>query len=110
MTLAERIKKKTVLERQVEVEGEAFLVRGLSRLDRSRQFAASTKAKSGTLDIAKLEANLLAVCVLDPETRQPVFATAAEWDSVASHITAPLVEAVKKVCGLDNEDLPSPNA
>lgn len=110
MSLRERLKAKRVAEEQVEVDGERFLVIGMSRLARhdiySRIHAAAQK-EGGKLDNYEVEGRLLSVAVRDAETGEPIFADDEwkEWDSVPATITGPLVAAVMRANGFDNEDV-----
>lgn len=106
MSLRDRLKEKSTLTELVEVGGESFELRGMTKRARGALFAKSRR-KDGSVDGDKLEALLLSACVCDPESHQPVYgeAEAREWDSVSSHITGPLMTGVMRVCGMDKTDL-----
>jgi len=106
MSLRDRLKEKATLSEVVELGGESFELRGMTKRARGQLFAKARR-KDGSVDGDKLEALLLSACVCDPETHQPIFAESEsrEWDSVSSHITGPLMTGVMRVCGMDKTDL-----
>lgn len=101
MSLSERLKIKSVKTITVTVDGDTYVVTGMSKLHRGRQFAKARK-KDGSVDSGKLESLLLAECVAAEDGSK---ATAEEWDFAPAHITSPLVAAVMEVCGLDKQDV-----
>lgn len=109
MSLMQKLQEKKVLVETVEIDGDKFEVRGLSKLARSKVFAEA-RSKSGKVNSDKLESLLLCACVLDAATGEAICEPAKwqEWESIPSHVTAPLVAAVMKVCGLDRQDLGDP--
>jgi hypothetical protein len=86
------------------VGGERFLLKGLQRIARSQIFA-DAKSKSGELDTRKAEGLLLANCVRDPDTSEPVIPNWQEWDEIPAAVTGPLISQLMKLNGMDNEDL-----
>jgi hypothetical protein len=101
MSLKHKIKSAKPRETTVVIDGDAFLVRGVGRIQKNELVAKSQN--KGSLNNANLEANLLAACVLDPVTFEQVMADPADWD-VPSHIAGPLVRACIEVCGFDDDE------
>lgn len=101
MSLRDKLKAYKPRETTVEIDGDAFLVRGLGRI-RKNELVDKCSAK-GKLDNEKLESMLLAECVCDPATGELVMSDPADWD-VPSHVSGPLVKAVLEVCGFDNDE------
>jgi preprotein translocase subunit SecD len=101
MSLSERLRKKQIKVERVTVDGDAYVVTGKSKLDRSKIYAKARR-KDGTVDTDKLETELLVECVTDEEG---TVATAEDWNTTPSHVTGPLVTAVIGVCGMDRDDL-----
>lgn len=101
MTLSERLKLKQCKNESVTVDGDVYVVRGMSKRERGKLFAQARK-KDGTINTDLLEAILLEYCVSDDTGSK---ATRMEWDVVPSHITGPLVAKIMEVCGLDKDDL-----
>lgn len=112
MSLKERLFTKAVLpEEIVEVEGEKFLIVGLSARARNDWIAAGQKPGvdlSEKLDgetLAQLEAELVILCTHDPATRELVFERAdrdriTELPGVA---VAQLAEPARRLSGLDRQ-------
>lgn len=101
MSLLEKLKAHKPKEKTVTVEGDDYLVVGLGRV-RKNALLNDSQLK-GKLDGATLESNLLAACVCDPSTREPLMPLPGEWD-IPSHIAAPLVAACIEVLGLDSDE------
>lgn len=101
MSLRDKLKSRKPKECTVTIEGDVFLVRGPGRVAKNQLLAKSEK--KGKVDTELLEANLLATCVLDPQTCEPVMPEPADWD-IAADVAAPLVKACIEVCGLDRDD------
>ena len=101
MSLRDKLKAAKPLEKTVEIDGDIFLVRGLSRI-RKNELASKCTVK-GTLDNEKLEACLLAECVCDPATGELVMSEPTDWD-VPAHIAGPLVKACIECCGFDRDE------
>ena len=103
MSLKERLLSKLPKSETVSVDGESFLVRGLTHLSRAKCFSDG-RDKKGDMPAGRVELNFLSECVCDPETQQTVM-NWSEWSSVPSHITGPLVSKVRELNGLDSEDI-----
>lgn len=103
--LAERIRARQCSNDPVTVDGETFLIAGLSRRERSEIQAKCRDRRKGVLDPQRLEDALLVRCVLDPTSGKSVFATPAEWAEVPAEITGPLMSAIMKKNGFDEADL-----
>jgi hypothetical protein len=101
MSLRDKLKQRKAKEVSVIIDGDVFLVRGPGRVAKNKLLAKSQT--KGELDPEQLEANLLAVCVLDPTTQEPVMPDPADWD-IAADVAAPLVKACIEVCGLDADE------
>jgi hypothetical protein len=107
MSLLAKLKEKQVRTETIEVDGDKFELRGLSKLERSKVFASARNSKSGKMDNDKLESLLLSACVFEPGGGA-VTSDWKEWSGLPSHITGPLVAGVMRVCGLDQQDLGDP--
>lgn len=101
MGLRERLLQKPFKEVVVDVDGDQFLVRSIMRVAKNEIVSACTD-KNGKMDNARFEGEILAACVLDPETKKPVL-SAVEWD-LPSYITGPLVDAACDVCGFSDRE------
>lgn len=101
MTLAEQLKKRSVLSSKIRVDGLDFIVTGKSKADRAKLMADNRK-KDGKLDGDKFDSAALTACVSmsDGSTL-----SASEWDGVPAHITGALMAEVMRVCGFDNDDV-----
>ena len=99
--MRDKIKSAKPRETIVVIDGDSFLVCGVGRIQKN-ELVARSQVK-GALNNASLEANLLAACVLDPATFEPVMSDPADWD-VPSHIAGPLVRACIEVCGFDDDE------
>jgi hypothetical protein len=104
MSLRERTQAKKRKSIVVTVDGDDYLVIGLSHLDRAKCFNEG-RDKRGDMPAGRIELNLLGDCVCDPETQQPLMDW-TEWKDVSSHITAPLISVIRECNGIDEEDLP----
>lgn len=104
-SLADRLKKKSVKQEWVTVEGDKYQVQGLTKRARGECFAKSRSKKDGRLDNERLESMLLAECVCDEAGEK---APGSVWEDVPSHITGRLMSVVMRVCGLDADDLSDP--
>ena len=102
MSLAERLRKKAVLVESITVDGDKYLVTGKSKRERSALMAKCRSKKTGITDFDRLEVMLLESCVSDEEGNK---ASASEWDAAPAHITGPLIDKIRRVCGMDREDL-----
>ena len=106
MSLKDRVLQRKPLSEPVTIAGESFLIVGKTRRERGAIFARCRK-KDGSVDGDRLEAMLLAECVHDPETGQPIFSVAEyrAWDDVDSGLTGPLLAEVMRVLGMDKQDI-----
>lgn len=102
MSLSDRLKEKQCRVATVTVDGLQFKVTGKTKRERGALFAQA-RDKNGNLNSNKLESLLLEACVCDASDGSKC--KADEWDTVPSHITAPLVAEIMRVCGLDKEDI-----
>lgn len=100
--LREKLKLKKCPSRRVTVEGETFVVTGLS-LAAVGRLTASCRNSVGKLNGERLDAVLLAACVSDPDDGSTM--TAEEWPEIPRAITGPLMSVVMKLCGLDKDDV-----
>jgi len=102
MSLKERIKQAKPREKQLVIDGDTVVVRGLSRIRKNELVNRCQKA--GKLDNDKLEAALLSECVVDPADNSLLMPEPSDWDSVPSHIAGPLIKACIEVCGFDDDE------
>ena len=102
MSLWDELKAIPVKERTVNVAGKELLVREPMQIEKHEMMERSQTA--GKLDNAKLEGEVLATCVYDPQTREKLQPKASEWN-LPSHIVGPLVAACIDVCGFDNTEV-----
>lgn len=96
MSLKEKLlaaKPRTV---RVTVDDMEFVVQSIGRVAKSELVLRCT-GSDGKLNNARFEGEILAACVLDPETMQPVLSS-DQWD-VPAYVSGPLVEAACDVCG-----------
>lgn len=113
MSLKERLFTKAVLpEEIVEVEGEKFLIVGLSARARNDWIAAGQKPGvdlSKKLDgetLALMEAELVIQCVHDPETRKSVFEK-GDRDRITElpgMLVSQFANPARRLSGLDRKD------
>lgn len=80
-TARERLLSKAVCpEETVMVEGEPVLIRGLSAKARNEFYASMPKKDDGQRmsgeEISHMEAEIVILCALDPQTKQPMFSRA----------------------------------
>lgn len=101
MSLKAKIKSAKPREKQVVVDGDTVLVRGLTRVRKNELVNKCQKA--GKMDSDKLEAALLSECVFDPSDNTLLMSDPNDWD-VPSHIAGPLVKACIEVCGFDDDE------
>lgn len=102
MSLRDKLKAKTVKTKTVTIDGDEYLVKGLSRVAKNELVNNSMDGKK--MNNARFEASLLAACVCDPSTGEPVMPDAKDWD-IPSHIAGPLVAEVMKVCGFGDDEV-----
>ena len=104
--MKEKLLAKQRPQRRLTIDGDEYLVVGLTRVERA-DVMAQTRGDDGKIDSQELERLLLSRCVHDPENGQALlFADVerASWDRVPAIIVAPLVAAVIELNGLDNQD------
>lgn len=101
MSLLERLKAKTVLSREIVVDGDTYLVDGLNLAEKAKVYA-DARQKDGSLDSQLVDGGFLSKCVKDPESKKRV-APISTWITVPGHITGPLLEVVAELCGLTTE-------
>ena len=106
MSLRERLEKKKLRETVLTIDGDAFLVKELSKSQRADMLAACRDA-NGKADPNKIENAFLCVCVCDPDSGVAVFDVSEKdaWNAVGSGITGPLFAEVMKLNGMDNDDV-----
>lgn len=100
MSLRDKLKQRKPKEITITLDDDQYLVRFPGRVAKNQAFAKATIKDE--LNPSLLESQLLAVCVLDPATFDPVMPDPADWDLSAD--VGPLVRAVIDVCGLDKDD------
>jgi hypothetical protein len=103
MSLRERILAKKIKEEIVTVDGDDYLLIGLSTLDKAKCFSEG-RDKKGVMPDGRVELNFLEACVRDPSSRELVM-NWKEWQTVPSDITGPIVSRIRQIVGLDAEDL-----
>ena len=101
MSLKDKLKAAKPRIKPVTIDGDTFSVVGLGRIQKND--IVSKSQKNGKIDNENLEALLLAACVCDPASGNPLMPDPAEWD-VPSHIAGPLVKACIEVCGFDDDE------
>jgi len=102
--LRERLEKRSNPETVLTIDGERFLVVGLSRSERARQFA-KCRDKSGKVNTERIEGEMLCLCVRDPDTREQVFTDWSAWDNLPAQITGPLMAEIMQINGMDKDDV-----
>ena len=110
MSLRERLKAKRAADVQITVDGERFLVLGMSRSARNEVYSrirATAQKTGGKLDSYEVEGRLLSAMVRDAESGEAIFSEDEwkEWDSVPATITGALIAEVMRVNGFDDEDV-----
>lgn len=101
-TIFNKLKAQKPAEETIAVGGETVLVRGLKRSKR-QELLLECMAPNGKADNERFEAELAAACCLDPKSQQPIQVDWREWD-LESYIFEPLIKAVGRVNGLDNDN------
>lgn len=101
--LREKLKLKKCPVERVTIDGEVYIVTGLSLNATAKLTANCRSASTGKLNGDKLDRVLLEACVTDPEDGSAL--TADEWGDVPRSITGPLVSVILNLCGLDKEDI-----
>lgn len=101
MSLAEKLKAKKPREMTVEIDSDTYLVKGLGRVAKNRLY--NQASESGEWDVAVFEGLVLAACVCDPATGEPVLPDPDDWD-LDPRVTGPLVEACSDLLGLNKQE------
>lgn len=101
-SLAEKLKASKPRELIVEVDGDKYLVRGLSRVAKSKLYNQAV-SPAGKWDAATYEGLMLAACVRDPETEELLLPDPADWD-IPAELSGPLVEACADLIGLSKSE------
>lgn len=102
-SLRERVLARQQRTQAVCIDGETFVVKSLSHLDRAKCFTDG-RDKKGDMMPGRSEANFLSACVCDPETQSTVMDW-KEWTGVPAYITGPLISVIRELNGLDLEDI-----
>lgn len=95
MSLQEQIRSQKIREKIVEVDGLKYLLTGLGRVA-TTELMADSRDEAGDLIRDKLDDNLFARCVRDPETRELV---AFDGD-IPGHVFLELIPELLWVAGL----------
>lgn len=103
MSLRKKLKQAKSKEITVEIDGDSYLVRGLTRTAKNKLAQSATPIDGGKMDVDSFEAMMLAACVYDPADGELLISEPREWDDVPSHITGPLVAACTDVCGFEEK-------
>lgn len=98
MSLKAWIEESSLASESVTVCGQTFLVKELDLLTRSE----TMKANAADLEI---ECRLLAACVYDPESDQPVEADWTWWKAAGQQVASPLIAACLRVNGLNRDEV-----
>lgn len=94
--LQEQVRSLKIREKTVEVDGVKYLLTGLGRVATS-ELMADSRNESGDLEREKLDENLFARCVRDPETRELV-----TFDcEIPGHVFMELIPDLLWVAGLN---------
>ena len=102
--LKSRLEAMRPPESRITVMGETFVVSGMSRSERSRMFADHRK-KDGSVDGPSLEGALLCRCVCDADGCPVCSDSPSWWDNLPAAITAPLIQEIMRMNGMDDEDV-----
>lgn len=104
-SLRERLEKRGREESIVTIRDERFKVIELPKSQRAEVLAANRDAK-GKMS-KSLDATFLSLCVLDPESGEPVYSSeeSAGWESLGSGFTGPLMAEVMRLNGMDDSDV-----
>lgn len=101
--LRERLKAKRPKELTVIIDGDTFLVRGIGRIQKNALVERCQHAKTGKMNTPLFESEILAACVCDPATGEPVMPDPADWD-IPADVSGPLVDACTDVCGFNRSE------
>lgn len=98
----ESIKARKPATATVEIDGQQYHLRGMTRSQKNEMVAECTE--KGKLNSDLLEARILAYCVCDCK-KEPVQVDFREWDNVPADFTGPLVTECGKLCGFDDSEV-----
>lgn len=106
MGLRDRIIQKSRPEQTITIDGDAYLLIGLSELDGSKAETEAFMDKNKSKDAGSLRREILVRSLHDPETRTRVFEDheVSELESIPRHITAKLFVAAMQLSGYDKDD------
>lgn len=102
MSLLEKLSKKKVVTEEVTVDGDKYLITGMSLVGKG-DLLASCRKKDGTLHGDKFDRAVLSACVSDADDGSKM--TSEQWATVPSHITSPLIATAIKILGFDEDDI-----
>lgn len=104
MSLRDKIKAKTRKEKTVIVDGDEYLLCGISELDGSRAEAIANI--DGKIDGGRMRREILVRSLFDPETKERLYhdGEASELESVPRHITGELFSVAMKLSGYSSDD------
>lgn len=104
-SLRERLEQRGQEKSVLTIRGERFKVIELPKGQRAEVIARNRNSKGGIMPT--LDAEMLSLCVLDPETDAPIYPVeeSASWEQVGSGFTGPLMAEVMRLNGLDNDDV-----
>lgn len=104
MSLRDKIQSKTRKQETVTIDGDAYLLRGLSELEGSKAEALATT--DGKIDGGRMRREILIRSLLDPETNERVYldGEASELESVPRQITGTLFSVALKLSGYSSDD------
>ena len=77
-------------------------VLSLGRKQKNELVAWSTR--KGSLDNDLLEKHVLSQSVFDADTNELMGPSVDDWDSVEGYVTGPLIEAVMRLSGFDDDE------
>lgn len=102
MSLRDKLKSRKPKQVELDIDGDKVIVRGLGRVRKNQMFAECQV--KGKLDSALLESKMLAECVIDPQTDEPVMPDVADWDLPAD-VVGPMIAACIDVNNLDVDEV-----
>ncbi len=101
--LRERLKAKKAKELTVVVDGDSFLVRGIGRVQKNALVERCQDRKTGRMNTPLFESEILAACVCDPSSGEPVMPNPDDWD-IPADVSGPLIDACTEVCGFNRQE------
>jgi hypothetical protein len=104
MSLRDKIKAKSRNEETVTIDGDDYLLRGLSELEGSNAEALATN--NGKIDGGRMRREILIRSLLDPETKDRVYldGESSELESVPRKITGQLFSVAMRLSGYSSDD------